>query len=147
MSTLADPVPSSADIPAPLILDGASLTARTVGELARRPAPPSLVLDDDALTRVGLASALAADLSTRRVVYGRTTGVGANRVEQTSGADQTGHGLRLLRSHAGGTGNRLSPRPVRATMLVRLNQLLNGHSGVSPEVVGSLGTCQKLSSL
>lgn len=140
MSTLADPAPLSSGGSAPLYLDGTSLTARTVGAAARAVGPPEPAVEiaGHAHARVGLASALAADLSTRRVVYGRTTGVGANRVEHTAGADLDGHGLRLLRSHAGGTGNRLSPRQVRATMLVRLNQLLTGHSGVSPEVVGAL---------
>ena len=40
-----------------------------------------------------------------RAVYGRTTGVGANRhaVVDPQAADE--HGLRLLRSHAGGTGD------------------------------------------
>lgn len=138
MSAVTTPDTPIPDVPAPLRLDGSSLTTRTVGALARAAGPPHLVVDDAARHRVGLASALAADLSTRRVVYGRTTGVGANRVELADGADLTGHGLRLLRSHAGGTGNRLGTAHVRATMLVRLNQLLTGHSGVSPVVAGAL---------
>lgn len=124
--------------PSPLLLDGTSLSTRTVGDVARAAGPPDLVVDGAARRRVALASALAADLSTRRVVYGRTTGVGANRVEPADRADLTGHGLRLLRSHAGGTGDRLDAAHVRATMLVRLNQLLTGHSGVSPVVVDAL---------
>ena len=138
MSTLTSPDVPAPGAPAPLHLDGTALTARTVGDVARATGPPDLVVDDDARHRAGLASALAADLSTRRVVYGRTTGVGANRVELTDGADLTGHGLRLLRSHAGGIGDRLDTAHVRATMLVRLNQLLTGHSGVSPAVVDAL---------
>ena len=65
-------------------------------------------------------------------MYGRTTGVGANRsVQVTDG----GHGLRLLRSHAGGAGPMLSAPLARAMMVVRLNQLAAGGSGVDPAVL------------
>jgi histidine ammonia-lyase len=46
-------------------------------------------------------------------VYGRTTGVGANR--EVSVSDQVGHGRRLLRSHAGGAGPPLDVAEARAT--------------------------------
>ena len=44
----------------------------------------------------------------------------------------------LIRSHASGIGNPLSQEHVRAIMLVRLNSLVRGFSGVSREVVESL---------
>ncbi|MDN5920666.1 MAG: aromatic amino acid ammonia-lyase [Pseudonocardia sp.] len=144
MTTPDAPIPG---VPAPLLLEGSSLTTRIVGDVARATGPPELVVDEAARRRVGLASALAADLSTHRVVYGRTTGVGANRDEQADGADLTGHGLRLLRSHAGGTGDRFDTAHVRATMLVRLNQLLTGYSGVSPVVVGALADALRTGAL
>src|SRR5260370_24764400 len=45
------------------------------------------------------AHRVAADLSTRIAIYGRTTGVRANRTTSVSPAD-TEYRMRLLRSHA-----------------------------------------------
>ncbi|WP_133829084.1 aromatic amino acid ammonia-lyase [Actinomycetospora succinea] len=112
------------------------MTARTVAAVARTPGPTDLHLDRGALARVERAARLGADLSTRRAVYGRTTGVGANRDELAP--EQGEHGLRLLRSHSGGAGDRLAPELVRAALLIRLNQLLAGRSGVSPALVRAL---------
>lgn len=63
-------------------------------------------------------------------VYGRGTGVGANKdvpVEQGGPA--------LLRSHACGAGPPVEPERARAMLVVRLNQLLAGGSGVDPGVL------------
>ncbi|MGH3321570.1 MAG: aromatic amino acid ammonia-lyase, partial [Streptosporangiaceae bacterium] len=83
------------------------------------------------------ARALAAEAATRRPVYGRTTGVGGNRDEAVE-EDLEGHGLRLLRSHAGGVGPLLPSDVVRAMLVVRVNQLAAGGSGIRPEVVDAL---------
>ncbi|MEJ2889228.1 aromatic amino acid ammonia-lyase [Actinomycetospora aeridis] len=120
----------------PLWLDGASLSAHVVAAVARTVGPTDLHLDRAALVAVERAARLGADLSTRRAVYGRTTGVGANRDELVP--EQGEHGLRLLRSHSGGTGDPLDPELVRAALLIRLNQLLAGRSGVSPALVRAL---------
>ena len=48
----------------------------------------------------------------RRPVYGRTTGVGANRSVGVEAGDERAHSLRLLRSHAGGLGE---PLPARSS--------------------------------
>ncbi|MDD7926567.1 aromatic amino acid ammonia-lyase [Actinomycetospora chibensis] len=150
----------------PLWLDGTSLSARDVAAVARTLGPTDVHLDRAALAHVARAARLGADLSTRRAVYGRTTGVGANRDEHVgddaepadsagsgglSGSagltgsagsagltGSAGHGLRLLRSHSGGAGDQLDPELVRAAMLIRLNQLLTGRSGVSPGLVHAL---------
>ncbi len=168
----------------PLRLDGASLTAGDVAAVARTLGPTDVHLDRAALAHVERAARLGAELSTRRAVYGRTTGVGANRDELvpeqggsagltgsagsagsagltgsagsagsagltgsagsagsaglTGSAGSAGHGLRLLRSHSGGAGDQLDPELVRAAMLIRLNQLLTGRSGVSSSLVHAL---------
>ena len=73
-----------------------------------------------------------------REIYGRTTGVGANRdltVDEDAGPE---HGRRLLRSHAGGTGEPMPARQVRAMLLIRLNQLAAGGSGVHPRLLDAL---------
>jgi histidine ammonia-lyase len=80
-------------------------------------------------------------------VYGLTTGVGALRhvvVDQpapdSSEGGHAGHALRLWRSHAAGVGPELDDGLARATMLVRLNQLLHGGSGVHPDLVVALAS-------
>ena len=76
-----------------------------------------------------------------RPVYGRTTGVGANRSIRVTGG---GHGLRLLRSHAGGAGPMLSAALARAMLAVRLNQLAACGSGVDPALLPVLAEALNL---
>src|SRR5262245_63161048 len=71
----------------------------------------------------------------RQPVYGRNTGVGANHVAGLAGGDRAEHGVRLLRSHAAGTGPLLAPEVARAMLVVRLNQLGAGGSGVDPPLL------------
>ncbi|MFI5962244.1 aromatic amino acid lyase [Streptomyces asoensis] len=71
-------------------------------------------------------------------LYGRGTGVGAQRAVPVEEDDETAHGLRLLRSHAGGAGALLPARQVRAMLAVRANQLLAGGSGIQPALVDAL---------
>ncbi|MFC4945535.1 aromatic amino acid ammonia-lyase [Pseudonocardia sp. GCM10023141] len=115
---------------------GSDLSCSDVVRVARRSA--SVELDDDAVQRAGKAYEIAVDTGAKRAVYGRTTGVGANRhaVIDPDSADQ--HGLRLLRSHAGGTGEPLPDSLVRATLVIRLNQLAAAGSGVHPRLMQAL---------
>jgi histidine ammonia-lyase len=98
----------------------------------------AVTVDEAAMRRAEDAWRLATELSARREIYGRTTGVGANRdltIDEDSGPE---HGKRLLRSHAGGAGGLLPPENVRATLLIRLNQLAAGGSGVHPRLLTAL---------
>ncbi|SEM69967.1 aromatic amino acid ammonia-lyase [Nonomuraea pusilla] len=80
------------------------------------------------LERARAAWATAQELT--GPVYGRTTGVGANRDVPLDAP-----GLDLLRSHACGAGPPVEPERARAMLVVRLNQLLAGGSGVDPGVL------------
>ncbi|HEY7596924.1 MAG TPA: aromatic amino acid ammonia-lyase [Actinophytocola sp.] len=93
---------------------------------------------EDAARRAGDAWTLVTELAAKREIYGRTTGVGANRdltVDEDAGPE---HGRRLLRSHAGGTGEPMPARQVRAMLLIRLNQLAAGGSGAHPRLLDAL---------
>jgi histidine ammonia-lyase len=103
-----------------VVADGASLTCAAVAAVARR----------EAGVAVG-----ARDLAMRQPVYGRKTGVGANHVVELSEGDRAENGVRLLRSHAAGTGPLLAPEVARAMLVVRLNQLGAGGSGVDPALL------------
>ncbi len=117
-------------------VDGRTLRCADVVAAARTEGPLGIDVSIAALRAAEHAWKLAEELSTRRVVYGRTTGVGANKDDPVESS--VAHGLRLLRSHAGGSGDELPPGHVRAMLLIRLNQLLSGRSGISPDLIGAL---------
>jgi histidine ammonia-lyase len=122
-----------ADAPQPVAIDGATLTCGKVRDIARAGAP--VTVDPEGLERARLARDVVRAAAATRPVYGRTTGVGANRaVDAADGA----HGLRLMRSHAGGAGPVLSVDLARAMLVVRLNQLAAGGSGVDPALLSVL---------
>ncbi|NYI43530.1 histidine ammonia-lyase [Nocardioides aromaticivorans] len=121
---------------ATLRIDGHSLSCRTIAQVARDDV--GVQLDPAALERAREAWEQAESIAQRRQVYGRTTGVGANRHEAVDGEAAVGHALRLLRSHAGGAGPLLRDDHVRATLVVRLNQLAAGGSGIHPRMLEAL---------
>jgi histidine ammonia-lyase len=122
--------------PEPCVLDGASLTAAQVAALART--PRAFRVDPAARARVAGARARAERVAARRLVYGYTTGVGANRTTALDTAAAGTFGMRLLRSHSGGVGPLLPAEQCRAMMAVRLNQLLGAGSAVDVAVVDRL---------
>ncbi|MFP3966124.1 aromatic amino acid ammonia-lyase [Actinomadura fulvescens] len=119
-----------------IVIDGATLTCRTVARVARGDVTVSMAAEG--VKRAGEAWRVARQVAAVRPVYGRTTGVGANRVVDVEWEDADAHGLRLLRSHAAGAGPLVSPEIVRAMLLVRLNQVAAGGSGVDPGVLQPL---------
>jgi histidine ammonia-lyase len=118
-----------------ITVDGGRLSVRDISAVA---AGEPVTLAATALDRAGEAYELAAKTATERPVYGRTTGVGANKDVAVGRGDAVEHGLRILRSHATSAGPPRSDSRVRATMLVRLNQLAVGGSGARPDVLKSL---------
>jgi histidine ammonia-lyase len=87
--------------------------------------------------RMAAAHRTAEQAASRQAVYGRTTGVGANR-NVPIGADLKAHTVRLLRSHAGGVGELLPEELVRGTILVRLAQMAAGGGGHRPQMAQAL---------
>ena len=87
----------------------------------------------------GVRTRSAAELSTRSDIYGRTTGVGANRATAVSPTDSE-YGMRLLRSHAVDAGDPLDDRTVRAMLAVRLIQLCVPGAGLDPAILAGLET-------
>lgn len=122
--------------PALVVLDGQSLPVADIVRLADGSARP--VPGTDAMKRVERSWHTARELAASGRVYGRSTGVGANRNEAVPSEVAADHGLRLLRSHAGAIGRPLPAREVRAMLAVRTNQLLAGGAGLRPTVVTAL---------
>ncbi|MFE2600589.1 aromatic amino acid ammonia-lyase [Streptomyces sp. NPDC059396] len=150
-SHMVDPsgghAPAPGHVPAPagtslVVLDGQSLPVADVVRLADGAARP--VPGTEAMKRVEQSWHAARELAGSGRVYGRSTGVGANRTEAVPTEAAADHGLRLLRSHAGAIGEPLPARQVRAMLAVRANQLLAGGAGLRPTVVTAL--CDALES-
>ncbi|WUW87358.1 aromatic amino acid lyase [Streptomyces sp. NBC_01451] len=123
-----------------VVLDGVGLGVEDVVRLADGAARP--VPGTDAMKRVEEVWDVARRIAATGRVYGRSTGVGANRNEAVPTEAAADHGLRLLRSHAGAIGAELPARQVRAMLAVRANQLLAGGAGLRPGVVTAL--CEAL---
>ena len=116
--------------PARAALDGAGLTCEKVRSIARD--GEGVAVAGVGLERARVARDAVHAIMATQPVYGRTTGVGANRSIQVQDG---GHGLRLLRSPAGGAGPLLAAPLARAMLVVRLNQLAAGGSGVDPALL------------
>ena len=70
-----------------------------------------------------------------KIVYGVTTGFGINADKVIEQKDASDLQRNLLLSHACGVGKPFDEGIVRAIMLIRLNTLLAGHSGVRLETI------------
>ena len=136
-ASLPVPPPVSTGI---VVLDGVGLGVEDVVRLADGAARP--VPGTEGMKRVEEAWDAARRIAATGRVYGRSTGVGANRNEDVPTEAAADHGLRLLRSHAGAIGAELPARQVRAMLAVRANQLLAGGAGLRPGVVTAL--CEAL---
>ncbi len=118
-----------------LVLGSSALSPALIPSAVRKKV--TVRLDGGVRDRLVANAAAAVAVVARNNAYGRTTGVGANRNVPADDSDGH-HGLRLLRSHACGAGERLSDEVGRATMIIRLNQLAGARSGIATEVVDAL---------
>ncbi|MEX8058691.1 histidine ammonia-lyase [Microbacterium sp. 16-032] len=110
------------------------LTPQDVVAVARHDA--RVTVDDDALKRVAdtraLIEALADDPQPH---YGISTGFGALATTFIAEDRRAQLQASLIRSHAAGTGSEVEREVVRALMLLRLQTLATGRTGVRPVVV------------
>lgn len=111
------------------VFSGDELSPRTVVEVGRRRTP--VALSDDARALMTRTHQVVQETASRQPVYGRTTGVGANRDTETV---DTRHGTRLLASHATTGLTAYPPEVVRIGLLIRVNQLARGGAGLAPAV-------------
>ncbi|MFI6523009.1 aromatic amino acid ammonia-lyase [Spirillospora sp. NPDC050679] len=119
-----------------IVIGDGPLDCASIARAAR--ADVTIAIAPRGVARARAAWETARAIAAERPVYGRTTGVGANRVVDVEWADADAHGLRLLRSHAAGAGPLAAPETVRAMLAVRANQIAVGGSGVDPGVLAAL---------
>ena len=120
-----------------LTLDGNSLT---IGDLFNAAMNPSHArLSPAANKAMRRSRALVEEwLKKDERIYGVTTGFGefSNIRIPPGKLEELQHNL--IKSHAAGTGDPLPPEVVRAMMLLRINALAKGFSGIRPETVEAI---------
>ncbi len=120
-----------------IVLDGLSLTLTDIVRVARE--GYRVRLSDAAVAAVHEASALVEGwAASDQAVYGITTGFGDLASVKISPKDRRMLQENLLRSHACGVGNPYPVDVTRAIMLLRINTLSRGHSGISLATLSGL---------
>jgi histidine ammonia-lyase len=113
----------------PIILDGDSLSIADVWIIVHERVP--IKLGTAALKKVDASRHLVEHwIATNEVVYGVTTGFGAFANVQISPGDIERLQRNLILSHSSGTGEALPPTIARAMLLLRINALAKGYSGI-----------------
>lgn len=98
-------------------------------------------ITDDAYARVDAAKRIVQTIiDNERVIYGITTGFGLFCDVFISKDKTADLQVNLVRSHAVGVGAPFSQHAVLGMMIMRLNTMLKGHSGVSRALVDQLKT-------
>lgn len=118
-----------------IIVDGTSLTIDQVIEVALRNAQVEIDSRNFRLIRQS-SDFIKDEVVAGKVMYGINTGFGLNASEIINDpAEVEQLQTKLLLSHACGVGENFSTELVRAMMLIRLNTLLAGYSGVHFETI------------
>jgi len=116
-----------------VILGSAPLTIADVVAVARHDAQVSIT--DEAKQRIADSRRMIEELANdTRPHYGVSTGFGALAKVQIAPEKRQQLQRSLIRSHAAGTGPEVEREVVRALMLLRLNTLVSGRTGVRPIV-------------
>lgn len=120
-------------------LDGSSLT---IGGLVAVARGAQVILAPEGLARMRASRAVIDRVvAERRPVYGVTTGLGARATEVLDDASLGAFSVRTLRGRAQATGAPEPAERVRAGLAVRLNTLLTGLSGASPQLAHHIAAC------
>lgn len=95
-------------------------------------------IEDSTRKRVEQSFEFLKSYAEDKVIYGINTGFGPMAQYKISKEDRQRLQYNLVRSHANGTGERLSDEMVKSTMICRLRSLTKGNSGISPATVDQL---------
>ena len=121
-----------------IYLDGDSLTVDQVALIARSK-KVSVRLAESVLPKILESSKwVERAVSDGRVIYGVSTGFGMfkNKILPTEALSELQ--TNLIRSHSCGVGVPLSEEAVRAAIVIRINSLIKGFSGIRQETVDFL---------
>ena len=120
-----------------ILIDGNTLSLEQVEEIAVQGAPIALSADCEA--RVAKCRAYVDKVIRRGdIVYGLTTGFGKFSSVTIPPENIAELQLNLIRSHATNVGPAYTTAQTRAIMLLRINVLAKGHSGIRPQTLQTL---------
>jgi len=91
-------------------------------------------LDDTALNEVEKSYTFLENFARDKIIYGINTGLGPMAQYKINREDQIQLQYNLIRSHASGSGDNIPNRAVKALLIARLNNFMQGYSGIHPEV-------------
>ncbi len=116
-----------------VVLTGSNLTVESVAQVASFDAPVQIA--PAAQQKLAESREFVYRLVDSNVpVYGFNTGVGANKDKAVEGEYYNQFNVNMVRSHCVAAGPEASRPEVRAMMVIRLNTLLLGYTGMSPEI-------------
>ncbi|MEB2777817.1 aromatic amino acid ammonia-lyase [Algoriphagus sp. D3-2-R+10] len=98
------------------------------------------ILSETQLKRSIRSFEFLREFSKNKVIYGINTGFGPMAQYRVVEEDLKELQYNLIRSHANGTGDFLSPAATKIIMICRLNTLALGFSGTSPEILETLAS-------
>ncbi len=120
-----------------IIIDGSNLTLEDVIKVARK--DYLVEIDESAIEKVERSRKIIDKIvDDQKVVYGVTTGFGSLCNMSISKRDTKQLQENLIRSHACGFGQEFNRETVRAIMLIRINSLIKGYSGIRLETIETL---------
>ena len=100
----------------------------------------SVTLDEEALKKVKAGFEFLQNFSNHKLIYGINTGFGPMAQYKISDENILQLQYNLIRSHSSGGGKVLPPQLGKAVMVARLNNLMQGFSGVHTEIVELLSS-------
>ena len=121
-----------------IVLNGSNLTLDQIHQLLVHPSA-TISLSADAISAMNKSRDLVDKwVDENKVVYGVTTGFGEFANVFISKDQREELQENLILSHSAGTGNFLPDYIVRSIMLLRINALAKGHSGIRVSTVETL---------
>lgn len=97
-------------------------------------------LNEDLKATINRSFAFLEEFSSDKIIYGINTGFGPMAQFKIDNTKLNELQYNLIRSHSSGTGNVLDDESVRAVMVARINNFLQGNSGISYGVIEKLVT-------
>lgn len=122
-----------------VLLDGQPITIEDLDDLAYQRARLDAVLGEEVVRELDAgAEYLRERIARDERIYGITTGYGEDCCVPVTGSQAFELPANLVRYHGCGTGDLLAPEQTRAVMVLSLNSITKGVSGVRSELVQRL---------
>ena len=118
------------------IITVSDFTVPIVGEVLYNNA--QVAISQEAMRRVEESYLFLKDFAAKKVIYGINTGFGPMAQWRVDDNYLNDLQYNIIRSHSAGAGAPLDDDMVRAAMMARIGSVIQGHSGIHPEVVNLL---------